>query len=161
MKRCLLMGCALGCGSPTWTDRQVMQPHLTVLDADQDGVVNSQEYTRHRWNGPPFATIDSNGNHRLDPEELAQLVRGQSATRFDGTKQSTTKAASGTGTPRTRAVQHTVETLLWQHTALVAAGQDGLSPALKAAVEVATSADDPALQTAATALVEPWATLTR
>lgn len=90
----LSTGCTDG---PTWTDASALEGHRLSLDANGDGQFSRSEYEAVRWNGPPFATADVDGDGFLSAEELARLVRGQSARHFDGTAPSAVKPAQGGG----------------------------------------------------------------
>ena len=85
-------GCADG---PTWTDATALEGHRQALDANGDGRFSRPEYEAVRWNGPPFATADVDGDGELSAVELARLVRGQSARHFDGTDPPSVKPAQG------------------------------------------------------------------
>lgn len=77
------VGCATS-GTGGWSPDGAMEAHRQRLDRNHDGVVDANEYEAVRWAGPPFATADSDGDGQLSNGELARLVRGQSATAFDG-----------------------------------------------------------------------------
>lgn len=94
MKRLLLVwglaGALAGCADRprvTWTEASALEGHRRALDANGDGVLDRNEYESTRWNGPPFATADRDGDGQISAVELAWLVRRQSARHFDGVVQ--------------------------------------------------------------------------
>lgn len=126
----------LACNSAGWTEDTVMTPHRARFDDDGDGRVTAPEYEARRWNGPPFATADRDGDGDLSPAELAWLVRAQSPTSFDAPQAQPPLALGDVAPNRPTAAQLDVtELLVWMSDSLAAAGSPPLpAPLLDAAV---------------------------
>ena len=121
----------LACGSPRWTEERALEPHLAALDGDQDGRAGEAEYRRARWEGPPFASADQDGDGALSAGELLSLFRLQSPTDFDGGDPQAQRPAVGQQPALLNPQQEEAwEVLAWMSGALLAAGQEGPDPGL-------------------------------
>ena len=115
----VLVACAVP-GGGRWTPEAALSAHRERLDRNHDGVLAADDYAPMRWAGPPFATVDRNGDGRLDEAELARIIRGQSATLFDGGGGGVVRQDSGATTARPPTAA--AEVLVFLRDRLVAAG---------------------------------------
>jgi hypothetical protein len=121
----LLLACATG----PWTEEAALAPHRDRLDADHDGRVSAAEYDRHRWNGPPFATADTDADGDLSAAELTTLVRAQSPTTFDAPLPQPAVAQGQVASSLPSAAEQDLwELFVWMADSLRAAGDPAPDP---------------------------------
>lgn len=112
----------LACSHPEWNE--VLKEHRARLDIDHDGRVSAAEYEKTLWNGPPFGSADRDGDGDLSASELEWLIRGQSATAFDGPAGLDPVKQGGAGVEiPPEGVQNMQELLGWMQETLQQAGQ--------------------------------------
>ena len=130
----LLLGCQPAVTPARWTAESALAPHRARLDTDHDGRVSAAEYDRTLWNGPPFPSVDRDGDGDLSAAELAALVQAESPTSFDGPARDDPmrRAAANIRLP-SDAERDVWELLVWMGDAVRSRGLPGPDPAAVAA----------------------------
>ncbi len=147
----------VACSSPMWTPDGALAPHRARLDTNTDSRVSAAEYDAHRWNGPPFATADQNGDGDLSASELVWLVRTQSPTSFDAPIPQPPLALGQTTSTRPTAAQRELhEVFVWMDDSLRAAGDAPLDAAVLSAAADSGRVDSPEAVAAFAQLRPRW-----
>lgn len=148
----LLAACA---APPMWSDEAVLGGVRARLDRDADGRVTAAEYDAARWNGPPFASADTDGSGELSASELAELLVGQSPTAFDGTHAA--PGRRGVAQALLTAEQRPVwEVLVWMGDTLRAQDLPGPDPAAVERAVATGSMTSPETRAVLAAMRVPW-----
>lgn len=148
----------LGCAPPRWTPESALAPHRAALDADRNGVVDAAEFERPRWEGPPFASADADGDGDLSTAELLALFRAQSPTGFDGGTPPEDARPGGQPWQVPTREQDVWEVLVWMGDALRSDGDAGADPALVDAAVQSGSLESPESRVALASMQSAWET---
>jgi hypothetical protein len=76
----LLSGCSVG----PWAEEAVLTRSLSTLTPRGDGAVDGAAYSALAYAAPSFEAVDVDGDGRLGPAELHELLRTQDPLSFDG-----------------------------------------------------------------------------